>query len=332
MSGVYLQDVFAARNTLDLVGSLRWNHASYESKAANSPLVNGEPLWPDDSLSVDRLTYRAGLTWRARTDLTLSASVGSGFRAPHVTDLGTLGLTGAGFEVSSDAVEGLGGTVGTSAAATAVSSGQVVEQQKPELSRVFEASVRYHHERLDTRLFAFLNDVDDNITKQALILPQGAVGTSLGDEPIVAQAPTGVVFVAASAAGRGALTRAGERQLRAALYRDSRLRDARRLERTALWWPPRPIPRAREHRRRQLPRSELGVGRAGTLPLRELPHPTLEPRPASSLKVMAERLRKLISRYGASLLRHSTSALGSPTTLPRSWKLGRRDGRRATGG
>ena len=34
--------------------------------------------------------------------------------------------------------------------------------------------------------------------KQALILPQGAVGTMLGDEPIISQTPDGAVFVAAS--------------------------------------------------------------------------------------------------------------------------------------
>jgi hemoglobin/transferrin/lactoferrin receptor protein len=64
---------------------------------------------------------------------------------------------------------------------------------------VFDGSVRYHNGRLDTRLFGFLNDVDDNITKQALILPQGAVGTTLGDQTIVAQTPAGAVFVPLSA-------------------------------------------------------------------------------------------------------------------------------------
>lgn len=198
--GLFLQDVFSTLSgKLDVVGSLRWSHASYQARAADSPLVGGEPLWPDDSLTVDRLTYRAGLAWRTRPDLTLTFNVSTGFRAPHVTDLGTLGLTGAGFEVSSDSVAGRGATVGTSAASSAVSSGLPVEQQKPEFSQVLEGSIRYHRERFDTDLFVFVNDVDDNITKQALILPAGAVGSSLGDELITAQTPAGVVFVPASA-------------------------------------------------------------------------------------------------------------------------------------
>ena len=59
-------------------------------------------------------------------------SVSRGFRAPHMTDLGTLGLTGSGFEVAAPDVAGLGGFVGTTADATAVSTGDPVEQVGPE--------------------------------------------------------------------------------------------------------------------------------------------------------------------------------------------------------
>jgi outer membrane receptor protein involved in Fe transport len=198
-SGAFLQDVLTlAGGRLDVVASLRLNHISYESRAANSPLVGGRPLWPDDSLDVTHLTWRGGATWRPRGDLTLTASAGTGFRAPHVTDLGTLGLTGAGYEVSFDAIEGRGATVGTTADRLAVSSGLAVEDQLPEKSRQLEGSIRYHGRRVDTDLFAFVNDIEDNITKQTLILPPGAVGSLLGDERITSQLPTGAVFVSLS--------------------------------------------------------------------------------------------------------------------------------------
>jgi outer membrane receptor protein involved in Fe transport len=193
--GVFLQDVWDATSDLDVVASLRWNAATYDARAADSPLVNGAPLWPDDHLSVNRVTFRGGLAWSPTAALTLAAMVSSGFRAPHITDLGTLGLTGSGFEVSSDAVEGMGATVGTTAGAGAVSSGQPVEQQKPERSLGYEGSVRWHTSRFDTDLVVFVNDVDDNITKQTLILPQGAVGTTLGDQVITSQNENGAVFV-----------------------------------------------------------------------------------------------------------------------------------------
>jgi hemoglobin/transferrin/lactoferrin receptor protein len=46
----------------------------------------------------------------------------------------------------------------------------------------------------------FVNNVHDNIQKVALILPPGAVGSTLGTEVITAQNANGVVFVAASTA------------------------------------------------------------------------------------------------------------------------------------
>ena len=46
---------------------------------------------------------------------------------------------------------------------------------------------------------AFVNNIDGNIQKQTLILPQGAVGTFLGTEPITSQNANGAVFVAVSA-------------------------------------------------------------------------------------------------------------------------------------
>ena len=197
-SGVFLQDVWQASPSLDVTASARWNAATYDARAEDSPLVNGQPLWPDDHLSVDHLTFRAGLAWQARPTLTLAVSVHSGFRAPHVTDLGTLGLTGAGFEISSPDVEGLGATVGTTANASAVSSGQAVEQQKPERSLSYEGSVRWHASRFETDLVVFVNEVSDNITKQTLILPPGAVGTRLGDQVVTSQNANGAVFVPAS--------------------------------------------------------------------------------------------------------------------------------------
>lgn len=196
--GVFLQDVWDATESLDVMASARWSTATYDARAADSPLVNGRPLWPDDHLSVNHVTFRAGLAWRPVSSLTVAAAVSSGFRAPHVTDLGTFGLTGSGFEVSSVEVKGLGATVGTAANASAVSSGLAVEQQKPERSLSYEGALRWHTPRFDTDLVAFVNDVDDNATKQTLILPPGAVGTLLGDQVIASQNANGAVFVAAA--------------------------------------------------------------------------------------------------------------------------------------
>jgi outer membrane receptor protein involved in Fe transport len=197
--GLYLQDVFdAVTGTLRLVSNVRYSAASYRARAADSPLVNGKPLWPDDSLRVDDFTFRFGAVVTPVEGLALSANVSRGFRAPHTTDLGTLGLTGSGFEVAAPDVAGLGATVGSTAGGDAVSTGRPVTQVRPETSLSYELGVRYRHKRVDTDFAFFVNDIKDNIAKQALILPPGAVGIQLGGETINAQDSNGVVFVIAS--------------------------------------------------------------------------------------------------------------------------------------
>lgn len=197
--GVYVQDIFEViPDKLRLVGNLRYSAAKYVSRAQDSLDFAGRVLWPDDTLRADDLTYRAGIVVTPVRGLSLSANFARGFRAPHITDLGTLGLTGAGFEVAAPDIVGLGGTIGTTAGATAVSTGIPVEQVGPEVSQNYEFSARYHNRHIDTDFTFFVNDIDDNIVKQALILPPGAVGRLLGSTPITAQSPTGAVFVAAS--------------------------------------------------------------------------------------------------------------------------------------
>ncbi len=70
--------------------------------------------------------------------LSLAANLSRGFRAPDITDLGTFGLTGSGYEVSNREVEGLGASVGSTADATAVSTGRAVEVLAPETSLSYE--------------------------------------------------------------------------------------------------------------------------------------------------------------------------------------------------
>jgi outer membrane receptor protein involved in Fe transport len=183
---------------MQFVGNLRVNGASYHARSSDSPLVNGQPLWPDDQLTATGVAYRAGVSARVSEAWRVSANVSRGFRAPHITDLGTLGLTGAGFEVSAPEISGLGGTVGSTADASAVSLGTPVEQVGPETSLTYEGGLHYRDRKIGSDLSVFVNEIHANIAKQSLILPAGAVGKTLGGTPITAQSPNGVVFVAAA--------------------------------------------------------------------------------------------------------------------------------------
>jgi hemoglobin/transferrin/lactoferrin receptor protein len=197
--GVYAQTAVDVRpDRVRLLGALRAGGAHYRASASDSPLVNGRPLWPDDSLGVFDVTFRAAVVATPDDRWTFSAAVARGFRAPHMTDLGTLGLTGSGFEVAAPDVSGLGATVGTTADATAVSTGDAVEQVSPETILDYEGTVAFRNRRFRTDLTVFVNNVHDNMQKQSLILPPGAAGTSIGGQPIIAQTAGGAVFVAAS--------------------------------------------------------------------------------------------------------------------------------------
>ncbi|HVF87923.1 MAG TPA: TonB-dependent receptor, partial [Pyrinomonadaceae bacterium] len=198
--GVYMQDVYdIIPEALRLSGALRYNVASYLSRAANSPLVGAQPLFPDDSLRVADFSGRLGAVVTPFQDFRIAANYSRGFRAPNITDLGTLGLTGDGFEVDASSADLLNGTIGTTAGRDAVSTGLRVERQRSEISNNFDLGFGYRRGRFETELTGFLIDINSAITKQALILPPGAIGRQLGDQTITDQLSNGVVFVPLSA-------------------------------------------------------------------------------------------------------------------------------------
>lgn len=197
--GIYVQDSFDPSPRAHLVAALRASFAKYESSSATAPIVSGRPLWPNDSLSASALTFRVGASYELATGVRALAHVSRGFRAPHITDLATLGLTGAGFEASYDAIAPLGGLIGTTAGATAISTGRSVAVLGPEKSLSWEGGLSIQRGPIATRLSIFTNSIDGNIEKYAAILPQGSVGRLIGSEAITNQLPNGVVFVGLSA-------------------------------------------------------------------------------------------------------------------------------------
>ena len=136
-----------------------------------------------------------GAAWRLSDTITFVGSVSTGYRAPNMTDLGTLGLTGSGFEVAAPDIAGMGGFVGTTADANAVSSGIAVTQVDSETSTNYEGGVHFKNRMFRIELNGFSTKIYGNIQKQTLILPQGAVGTSIGGQTITLQNANGAVFV-----------------------------------------------------------------------------------------------------------------------------------------
>jgi len=197
--GLYVQDSFEAiPNRLRLSGALRYNIGIYKASAADAPIVNGQPLFPDDSARFKDFSGRIGAVVTIVKGLNAAFNFSRGFRAPNITSLGSLGLVGVGFQVSTSSVANLNATIGTTADSTAVSTGVSVLPLKSEISNNFEGSLRFRNRRFEANLTGFLIDYKDAIVRQTLILPQGAVGLSLGGNTIISQNANGAVFVALS--------------------------------------------------------------------------------------------------------------------------------------
>lgn len=198
-AGVYVQDQWdIVPDQLRITGALRYGGMAYRVRASDSPIVGGRALWSDDELTTADLSGRIGAVVRANKDFRIALNYGRGFRYPSMTDLGSLGLTGDGFEVDHIIAGALNGQIGTTAGIDAVTTGLPVAKQRSEYSDHFDIGVRYNRKRFDAELTVFRTDIIDAITKQALILPQGSTGRSLAGEVITNQLPNGVVFVAAS--------------------------------------------------------------------------------------------------------------------------------------
>ncbi len=198
--GFFAQDSFTAiPDRLRISTALRYSLASYESRAANAPLApNGKPLFPDDSARFGAWSGRIGAVVKIGGGFDIAGKYTHGFRAPNTTDLGILGLVGAGFEVDATTAASRGGFIGSTAGGDAVSTGIPVTRLGPETSDSFDLSLRYTSSHLGAELTGFTNKLSNVYFDQALVLPPGAAGTFLGSDMILSQNSNGLVFVEAA--------------------------------------------------------------------------------------------------------------------------------------
>ncbi len=190
--GFFAQDNFTAiPDRLQINGALRYNVASYESRASNAPLgPDGAPLFPDDTQRFSAFSGRIGGVVNVVGGFDIAAKYTRGFRAPNTTDLGILGLVGTGFEVDAQTAAARGGLIAT--------TGIPVTPLDPEYSDNFDLSFRYTSRRFGAELSGFTTKLSDVYFDLPLALPPGATGTFLGSDQIISQNEAGFVFVAAA--------------------------------------------------------------------------------------------------------------------------------------
>lgn len=199
--GLFAQD--AARlipERLTASFGLRYSRFSYHQTPDDNPLdARGLPTVPTFETAFDDLTFNVGFVLNVTRHLDLTSNVSRGFRAPNVNDFGSIGLSGLGFEITPEEGERLGATVGNfDASRPPVDAGRAVRQLRPETLYNYEAGVRLRTSLVSATASAFNAEFTNFIERRVLLLPQGAIGQTVGGESIIRQDALGAVYTALS--------------------------------------------------------------------------------------------------------------------------------------
>ena len=145
------------------------------------------------------VTFNTGLVYSINEHFNLTANLSRGFRAPNVSDFGSVGISGIGFEITPEEGERLGGFVGRFDPSKPEGTGQKpIGQLKPEKNYTYDVGVKFRSSRGSATLAVFDSELSDLIERRVVLLPQGATGTLIGEQQIIRQDSTGAVYTALS--------------------------------------------------------------------------------------------------------------------------------------
>ncbi|MEW6735572.1 MAG: TonB-dependent receptor, partial [Acidobacteriota bacterium] len=199
--GTYIQqsaDILPARLSIN-VGA-RYSAFFFKTFASKNPLDSrGRAVVPDISFRTDDVTFNVGASLLINRNFNLIGTISRGFRAPNVSDLGAVGVSSNGFEISTDEAAALDAEIGSTSDANAQPIGKKVSTLKPENIISYEGGMKYQNNRAFATVTMFYANLSDFITKRTLLLPPGFVGQSIGGEKVIFQDPvTGAVRVSVS--------------------------------------------------------------------------------------------------------------------------------------
>ncbi|MCX6546338.1 MAG: TonB-dependent receptor [Acidobacteria bacterium] len=217
--GLYGQDCFPLfSDRLSATLAARYSRFSYRQSGKNNAIGSGGPLVPDYRTSFGDLTFNTGLAFSLSHDIVLTATVSRGFRAPNVNDLGSIGVSGMGFEVSPDEGVRLGASVAPlpGGQPTTLSQARPVRALEPERLLNYEAGVRLNRLHVNGSLADFDSEIASLIERQMIILPAGSVGQVIAGQSIIRQDPAGAVYTSLSNSPVFVRTNAGRVRLRGA--------------------------------------------------------------------------------------------------------------------
>jgi outer membrane receptor protein involved in Fe transport len=215
--GLFVQDVARlVPERLTATFGLRYSRFNYRQSPEDNPLdARGQPTVPAFRTSAGDVTFNAGVAFALTRSLGLTANVSRGFRAPNVNDFGSIGLSGIGFEVTPEEGERLGALVGNfDASQPAGGAARPVRQLAPETLYNYEGGVRLRAARVSATASVYDAEFTNFIERRVLLLPQGALGSTVGGQQVVRQDASGAVYTSLSSAPVFVRANAGHDRLR----------------------------------------------------------------------------------------------------------------------
>ena len=146
-------------------------------------------------IPVNALTFHSGTVLGLTDAMNVTVVVSRGFRAANAFDLGSIGISGNGFEITSEVASNLGGLIGDSDGADAMSTGLPIADLRPESAINIEASIKLRTPRFSGSLNVFNLELRDILQRRTAIFPSPIVGTTVAGFTVIRQDAAGRAFI-----------------------------------------------------------------------------------------------------------------------------------------
>ena len=151
----------------------------------------------DEQVQVNAVTFSVGTVYSVTPSLNATFNVSRGFRAPNSSDLASIGLSGGGgFGIDPSRAATLGGVVGSTGGADAVSTGEAFSALRPEVLYAFEPGVRFRAGRYSASMTVFDLEYRDNFEARSIVFPASIVGTNIAGYDVVRVDGNGLAYIA----------------------------------------------------------------------------------------------------------------------------------------
>ena len=141
------------------------------------------------------VTFHTGAVVGLTDVLNATVTVSRGFRAANAFDLGAIGISGGGLEVTPGRAESLGSFIGDSDGADAVSTGLPMDELTPESAIAIEGGLKVRTRRVSASVNVFDLELRDIIQRRTAIFPTAIVGTTFAGFTVIRQDDAGRAFI-----------------------------------------------------------------------------------------------------------------------------------------